>query len=74
MKKYLVAFGFASLMMSCVKEKEETSTELENLKRDVADLKEKVRKLEKEPIDTIAKDIKNQVKAKDGFEGQKSQY
>ncbi len=76
MKKFFIPLLFAAfgVSMSCIKEKEENSTEIQNLKQDIADLKVQVAELRKEPKDTILHHAAQQAKAKDGFEGQKSQY
>lgn len=62
------------LCLSCIKEKEETSTEAQNLKEDAAQVEKDVKAEFKEPADSIAKDVSSQVGQKDGFEGKKSQY
>lgn len=73
MKKTLLVVSAIILLFSCTKH-EQSSTETENAKEDAASLKEDAKELTKEPADSIVRDIKDETKAKDGFEGQKSQY
>jgi len=74
MKKILLFIPAIALCYSCMTKHEQTSTEGENAKEDAASIQEDAKELSKEPADSLAKDLKDEIKAKDGFEGQKSQY
>ncbi|MBC7390129.1 MAG: hypothetical protein H7329_13010 [Opitutaceae bacterium] len=73
MKKILTALLISGLFVSCQK-KEQSSTELENAKMDAKDANADVKEYTKVGVDSMAQDVKEQSKAKDGFEGKQSQY
>ena len=73
MKKLLTVLLVTGLFWSCMK-KEQSSTELENAQMDAKQAKEDVKEYSQVKPDSVAKDIGEQAKEKDGFEGKKSQY
>ncbi len=73
MKKILTVLLISGLFVSCMK-KEQSSTEVENAKMDAKDANADVKEYSKVGVDSMAKDVKEQTKEKDGFEGKQSQY
>ena len=72
MKKILTLFFVSALFFSCIKKNETTSTEAENLKEDVKDVKKDIKEFANSPKDSIVEDVKDDLKRHEGLEGSKN--